>query len=71
MKQTDLYLWYPVLQAQSDGCDQQNLGRVNCSKHANKRYYVVKQKSFFIDNIFVIFGVHVSQHNRHTHSHKL
>jgi hypothetical protein len=24
MKQTDLYLWYPLLQAQWDGCDQQN-----------------------------------------------
>jgi hypothetical protein len=23
MKQTDLYLWYPLLQAQWDRCDQQ------------------------------------------------
>jgi hypothetical protein len=53
MKQTYLYLWYPLFQAQWDICDQQN--------HQTSETDIFNMLEFLMHNIFGMFGGRVFQ----------
>jgi hypothetical protein len=58
MKQTNLYLWYILCQAQWDRCDQRN--HQDPAKKFSETN-IINMLELLIDNIFVIFGGRVFQ----------
>jgi hypothetical protein len=66
MKQTYLYLWSPLFQAQLDRCDQRNRQNLDLNNHSDytKKFSEndsINMLEFLIDNTFVIFGGRVFQ----------